>query len=414
MSEKADMQTVDGGVLAAQGFRGSGMHCGIKAREVPDLSLLVSAIPCAAAATFTRNRFRAAPTYVTEAHLANGRAQAIVANSGNANCATGEQGMSNARRMADVAAEALGLQADDVLVCSTGSIGFQLPMDCIEPGIRRLAATVSRDAPELVARGIMTTDTFPKMHAVAFEVGGQRVQVGGIAKGAGMIAPNMATMLCFVTTDLAVDAAVARDCLRWAVDRTFNCISVDGCMSTNDTVIVMANGASGAPALTGAAQPEVGAFREALRVVLEELAKMIAGDGEGATKLITVRVAGAPSFLEARRAAKAVATYNLLKAALYGEQFNWGRVMAALGSAQGAVDPAKVTASLAGIPIWRNGGPQAFDRQAAKEALAGREIVVEVDLGRGQACASAWTCDLTEEFVRENAGYEGPAAKQER
>lgn len=414
MSEKADMQAVDGGVLAAVGFRGSAMHCGIKAGEVPDLSLLVSDGPCAAAATFTRNRFRAAPTYVTEEHVANGRAQAIVANSGNANCATGEQGMRNARRMADVAAEALGLQAHDVLVCSTGSIGFQLPMDRIEPGVRSLAAVLSRDDPELVARGIMTTDTFPKMHALAFEVGGQRAHLGGIAKGAGMIAPNMATMLCFVTTDLAVDAAVARDCLHWAVERTFNCISVDGCMSTNDTVILMANGASGAPALAGAAQPGVGVFREALRTVLEELAKMIAGDGEGATKLLTVRVTGAPSFLEARRVAKAVATYSLLRAALYGEQFNWGRVMAALGSAQGAVNPAKVTASLAGIPVWRDGGPQAFDRQAAKEALTGREVLIEVDLGLGQARASAWTCDLTEQFVRENAGYEGPAARQER
>jgi glutamate N-acetyltransferase/amino-acid N-acetyltransferase len=405
---------IPGGVLAADGFRGAATHCGIKAEQVPDLMLLVSDLPCSAAATLTRNRFRAAPTYVTEAHLRNAHAQAIVANSGNANCATGAQGMANARRMTEVAAEALNLRVEDVLVCSTGIIGVQLPILAVEQGIRHLATALSRDNPEFLARAIMTTDSFPKMHAVAFECAGYTVHVGGIAKGAGMIAPNMATMLGFVTTDLGVDAAVLADCLRWAVDRSFNCISVDGCMSTNDTVIALANGASGAPFLDRTDRAESEVFRTALLTVLEELAKMIAGDGEGATKLLTIRVVGARTFLEARRVAKTIATYDLLRAALYGEQFNWGRVVAALGSAQGAVDPRRVTVDLAGVRVWSHGEPQPFDARTAKTALAGKEVLIQVDMGLGQAAASAWTCDLTEKYVRENAGHEGPPDVQER
>ncbi|MCD6351763.1 MAG: bifunctional glutamate N-acetyltransferase/amino-acid acetyltransferase ArgJ [Armatimonadetes bacterium] len=409
----AELEVIDGGVLAAEGFRGAAMHCGVKAADVPDLSLIVADSPCAAAATLTRNRFRAAPTYVTERHVANGQAQAIVANSGNANCATGAQGMANAERMAEVTASELGLQVEDVLVCSTGIIGHQLPIANIEAGIRTLAGRLGRDDPELVARGIMTTDTFPKTRAFRLELGGREVRIGGIAKGAGMIAPNMATMLSFVTTDAAVEPAFLRDALRWAVDRSFNCISVDGCMSTNDTVIALANGAAGAEPIGFDAGADAEAFRDALLAVLVELAKMIAGDGEGATKLIEVSVSGAPSFLEARRIARAVATYDLLKAAVYGEQFNWGRVVAALGSAGGAVDPARARVRLAGLDVWCCGEPVAFDEAQAREALKPREVRVEVDLRVGEAEAKAWTCDLTEDFVRENAGYEGPPAPEE-
>ena len=407
-----NMEIIDGGALAAQGFRGAAMHCGIKAAGVPDIAMLASDAPAAAAATITRNRFRAAPTYVTEEHVADGRAQAIIANSGNANCATGSQGMANARRMVELTAQALGLPERDVLVCSTGIIGFQLPMDAIEPAIPKLAAALSRDEPELLARGIMTTDSFPKLHAVAAEIGGVRVAVGGIAKGAGMIAPNMATMLSFITTDVAIDPALLRDALRWAVDRSFNCISVDGCMSTNDTVICLANAAAGGPTITDPASADYTAFRQCLLAVCQDLAKKIAGDGEGATKLIEIRVAGCPTFAEARRIAKAIANYTLLKVALHGQQFNWGRVVAALGSSLAAVDPAEATVSMGGVVFWKDGEPQPFDEAAAAAAVGGKEIVIDVQLRRGQASATAWTCDLSEEFIRENAGREAPPEEE--
>ena len=406
------MEIVGGGALAAEGFQGAARHCGIKAEDIPDIALLVSERPAAAAATITRNRFRAAPTYVTEEHVADGRAQAIIANSGNANCATGSKGMANARRMAELTAEALGLAVRDVLVCSTGIIGFQLPMDAIEPAIPKLAAALSRDEPEFLARGIMTTDSFPKLHAVAAEIGGVRVAVGGIAKGAGMIAPNMATMLSFITTDAAVDPALLKSALQWAVDRSFNCISVDGCMSTNDTVICLANGAAGGGMITDPGGADFAAFRQCLLAVCQELAKKIASDGEGATKLIEIRVTGCPTFFEARRIAKAVANYTLLKVALHGNQFNWGRVVAALGSSLAAVDPAEATVSMGGVCFWKGGEPQAFDEEQAAAAAAAKHVIIDIQLRRGAASATAWTCDLSEEFIRENAGREAPAGDE--
>lgn len=405
------IETVPGGALAAQGFRGASICAGIKTKPVPDMALLVSEEPCAAAGTFTRNRFRAAPVRVCEEHLADGRAQAIIANSGNANCATGAQGLANARRMAELAGQALGLRPTDVLVCSTGAIGHQLPMAKIEDAIPKLAAGLSRDDPEGLARGIMTTDTRPKMHAVAFEVGGRPVRIGGVAKGAGMIAPNMATMLSFITTDLAAEPAVLRDVLRWAVDRSFNCISVEGCMSTNDTVLLLANGASGA-ALTSPVGLEADLFRDGLLEVCRELAKMIAGDGEGATKLISIRVTGGRSFLEARRVAKAVADYTLLKIAIHGEQFNWGRLVAAIGASMAAVNPETVTAAIGGLTVWQRGEPVRVPANEGAAALSGREVVLEIDLGQGQASAEAWTCDISEEFIAENVAYEGPAEEE--
>jgi glutamate N-acetyltransferase/amino-acid N-acetyltransferase len=403
---KSELRIIDGGALAAQGFRGAAMHAGIKAKQVPDLVLLASETPCTAAATLTRNRFRAAPVRVTEAHVANGRAQAVIANSGNANCASGKQGLANAKRMTEIAAKALGIAAEDVLVCSTGSIGYQLPMDKIERAAPQLAAELGRDG-ELLARGIMTTDTRPKMHAVAFEAGGREVRIGGIAKGAGMIEPNMATMLAFVTTDAEVEAGLLRETLRWAVERSFNCISVDACMSTNDTVILLANGASGAK--IGAATPEAEVFRAGVLAVCRELAKMIAGDGEGATKLVSIKVSGGRSFEEARTVAKTVANYVLLKVALYGEQFNWGRLVAAIGAAPVAADPEAMTVRMAGVTVWADGAPQEYDKAAAVAALGAKEIALDVELGMGAESAEAWTCDIGEEYIKENVAYEGPA-----
>jgi len=406
-----DLQAIPGGALAAQGFRGASVRAGIKVKPVADMALLVSDEPCTAAGTFTRNRFRAAPVRVCEEHLADGRAQAIIANSGNANCATGAQGLANARRMAELVGQALGLRPADVLVCSTGAIGHQLPMAKIEAAVPKLVAGLGRDDPEGLARAIMTTDTRPKMHAVAFELDGREVRVGGIAKGAGMIAPNMATMLSFVTTDVAAEPAFLRDALRWAVERSFNCISVDGCMSTNDTVLLLANAASGA-CITSPMGHGAESFRRALLEVCRELAKMIAGDGEGATKLISIRVTGGRSFLEARRVARAVADYTLLKIAIHGQQFNWGRLVAAIGASMAAVAPETVTAAIGGLKVWQRGEPVHVAASDAAAALSGREVVLDIDLGQGQAEAEAWTCDISEEFIAENVAYEGPVEEE--
>jgi len=265
---------------------------------------LASDRPATAAVTITKNAFRAAPTFVTQEHTADGQAQAIVCNSGNANCATGQQGMDNARKMAALAAEQLGVECLDVIVCSTGNIGEQLPLDNIEVGIRRAAIQLSRDNPEVLARAIMTTDTFPKMVSVQFAVGERLVKMAGIAKGAGMICPDMATMLCFITTDLAIAPEILRTTLQQAVELSFNCISVDGCMSTNDTVAILANGAADNAPVESAESEGYKEFRAALGYVTQELAKMIARDGEGASKVVEIRVGGARTWEHARGIAR--------------------------------------------------------------------------------------------------------------
>ncbi len=402
----SELKTVDGGALAARGFRGAAMYAGIKAKQVPDLVLLASETPCAAAATLTTNSFRAAPVLVTEANVADGRAQAVIANSGNANCASGSSGYDDARQMTEIAAAALGIAAEDVLVCSTGMIGHTLPMEKIAAAAPQLVAAFGRDG-EALARGIMTTDTYPKTHAVSFGTGGVEVKIGGMAKGAGMIEPNMATMLAFVTTDAEVEPSFLRETLLWAVERSFNCISVDACMSTNDTVIALANGASGAKIEAGTDEAET--FRAGVLEVCRELAKMIAGDGEGAAKLVTIKVSGAQSFEEGRTIAKTVANYLLLKVALYGEQYNWGRLVAAIGAAPVKTDPATMTVTMAGVKVWADGEPQAYDKAAAVAALGAKDIVLEVELGMGDACAEAWTCDIGQAYIEENVAYEGPA-----
>jgi glutamate N-acetyltransferase/amino-acid N-acetyltransferase len=338
--------------------------------------------------------------------VANGRAQAVIANSGNANCASGGQGLIDAREMTEIAGAALGIAADDVLVCSTGSIGYNLPMDKIAAAAPVLAGQLNRDG-EALARGIMTTDTYPKTHAVSFEVGGVEVKIGGMAKGAGMIEPNMATMLAFVTTDAEVEAGLLHETLLWAVERSFNCISVDACMSTNDTVTAMANGASGAKIAAGTKEADV--FRAGVLEVCRELAKMIAGDGEGAAKLVSIKVSGAKTFEEGRTIAKTVANYLLLKVALYGEQYNWGRLVAAIGAAPVKTDPATMAVTMAGVKVWAEGEPQSYDKAAAVAALGAKDIVLDIELGMGDACAEAWTCDIGQAYIEENVAYEGPA-----
>lgn len=392
-----------GAVTAPQGFQAAMTNCGIKP-ELPDMTLILSANPATVAVTVTQNRFRAAPTYVTQAHAADGSARAIVVNSGNANAATGEPGLANAQRMAELTAQALDLAPEEVLVCSTGHIGDQLPMDKIESGIKSLVPALSPEGGEEAAQGIMTTDTFPKHLAVEFTAGEKQVRLGGICKGAGMICPHMATMLCFLTTDLALPAALLRTALKQAVDRSFNCLTVDGDMSTNDTVALLANGASGAK-IESADDPAFPMFEQALGHVTRELAKMIARDGEGATKFVEIRVSGGEDYEHARRVGRAVANYNLLKTAIYGGDFNWGRLAAAVGSVDAAIDPKQVTLKMVGILAWDHGQVAEFDLAEARRRMQEKEIIIEIDLGLGAESATVWTCDLTPGYIECNAAY---------
>src|SRR5690606_6339709 len=330
---------VAGGVTAPRGFQAAGVHAGIK-RKRRDVALIVSAVPAAAAATYTTNIVKAAPLLVTREHIAQGPVRAIVCNSGNANAVTGEQGLKDARRMAAVAAEAIGARPEQVAVASTGVIGVPLPMDKIEAGIRRAAAALGvgdgdasddggSDSGSLAAaRAIMTTDTVPKQIAVEFSLRGKTVRIGAIAKGSGMIHPNMATMLAFVTTHAAVSPAALQAVVSRSVDRTYNRSTVDGDTSTNDMVVVLASGLAGNEPL-GAGDPELDVFAQALDYVNTYLAKAIARDGEGATKLIEVRVEGAASEADALQVARAIAGSNLVKTAVYGNDPNWGRILAA-------------------------------------------------------------------------------------
>ncbi len=395
--------TIEGGITAPEGFAGAAVCCGIKSESL-DLMLLTSERPASAAVTVTKNAFRAAPTFVTQEHTSNGQAQAIVCNSGNANAATGQQGMDNARRMAALAAEQLGVECLDVIVCSTGKIGEQLPLDKIEVGIRQAAIALTRNAPELLARAIMTTDTFPKMVSVQFAVGEKLVKMAGIAKGAGMISPNMATMLCFITTDLAIAPEILRTALQQAVETSFNCITVDGCMSTNDTVAILANGAAGNQEIVSEQSAGYEEFRAALGYVTQELAKMIARDGEGATKFVEIHVDGADKWEHARHIARAIANYDLVKTSLFGEDLNWGRIAAAMGAVDPELDPNNVTIKCAGITTWERGEAVSYDEAQARSAMQADEILIEVDLGIGEAQATVWACDLSYDYITENAG----------
>ncbi len=391
--------TIEGGITAPQGFAGAAVCCGIKPQSL-DLMVLASDRPAAAAVTVTTNAFRAAPTFVTQEHTADGQAQAIVCNSGNANAATGQQGMDNARKMAVLAAEQLGVDCLDVIVCSTGGIGQQLPMDNIESGIAEAAGQLTREDPESIARAIMTTDTFPKTVAVQFPVGDTTVKMAGIAKGAGMICPDMATMLCFITTDLAIAPGILRASLQQAVATSFNCITVDGCMSTNDTVAILANGAAGNAQLESAESAGYKEFRAALGYVTGELARMIGRDGEGATKFVEIRVSGASSWEQARGIARHVANYDLVKTSLFAEDFEWGWMAAAMGAADPELDPKQVTIRCAGITGWSHGEPVSFDEAQAKSAMQADEILIEFELGIGDAQATVWTCDLTYDYIK--------------
>lgn len=400
-----DIQPVAGGITAPQGFVAAGVHAGLK-KEKKDLALIVSEVPAVAAAVYTRNRVQAAPLVVTREHLKSGTARTLVVNSGNANACTGERGYRDARQMAAIAAQATGCEPWQVVVASTGVIGVPLPMDKISAGIRAAAEQLSVEGGGDAAAAIMTTDTRVKEMAIQLLLGGATVTIAGIAKGSGMIHPNMGTMLCFLTTDAAIERPDLEKALRAVVDRTFNMVMVDGDTSTNDMAVILANGCAGNAPLT---IEEHAAFRAGLEYVCCHLARLIARDGEGATKLITVAVRRAASENEARLVARTVAGSNLVKSAIFGADANWGRILCAAGYSGAAIDPDKVDIYLesrAGCEQMAAGGePLPFSEEKALAILQEEEIIITIDLNQGRGAATAWGCDLTYDYVKINAAY---------
>ncbi len=402
------MKLIDGGVCAAQGFTASGIHCGIrKNRTKKDLALIYSATPASAAAVYTTNLVKGAPLTVTKAHLENGQAQAVICNSGNANTCNAD-GIEIAEAMSTAIAAELGINADDIVVASTGVIGQPLSLDPIRAGIPALVAGLSADGDDAAAEGIMTTDTVKKSVAVEFTVGGKTCRIGGIAKGSGMIHPNMATMLVFITTDVAITPALLQEALSGDIADTFNMVSVDGDTSTNDMVTVLANGMAGNTPITEKGE-DYAAFMKALNTVTVGLCRMIAGDGEGATKLLECVVTGADDIATAKTVAKSVICSSLLKAAMFGADANWGRVLCAIGYSGTAVDVTRVDVSFRSnkgtIDVCKNGAGIPFSEEVAKEILLEREIDILISLGDGAASATAWGCDLTYDYVKINGDY---------
>lgn len=396
----------DGSVASPLGFSAAGVQAGVKegtARK--DMALVYSSQPASGAATYTTNRVQAATVAIDREHLKDGHARAVVLNSGNANACTGEVGLRDARRMCALTAEALGIAADEVLVCSTGVIGVCLPMAAIEAGIPQAVAALTADGGPDAAAAIMTTDTVPKQVGLELDLEGQAVRVGGMAKGSGMISPNMATMLSVITTDACVAPGALQEMLSQAVQRSFNCVTVDGDMSTNDTVILLANGAAAATPETPLDGPQTGLLYEGVESVCRELSQAIARDGEGATKLITISVNGGRTETEARQVGLAVANSNLVKTAAFGNDPNWGRILCAVGYSGVEVEPGHVEVSLCGTPIFGGGAGLEFDASALIEAMKATDLAIAIDLGMGSAAAEVFTSDLSYEYVRINAEY---------
>jgi glutamate N-acetyltransferase/amino-acid N-acetyltransferase len=395
----------DGGITTPRGYRASGVKARIKG-DKGDVALVVSSPPATVAAVFTTNRIQGATVGLCRDRLAAGRpAAAIVVNSGCANACTGAQGKADAQRMAELTGNAVGASPDRVWVCSTGTIGVPLPMDKIEKGIALAAGALSETGGGAAARAIMTTDTVSKSRAVTFEIAGRSITVGGMAKGAGMIEPHMATMLAFLTTDAAVERAALGNCLRRAVDASFNRISVDGDQSCNDTVLLLANGAAGHPLLTEG-DADWPAFEDAVCGVCRELALDIVRDGEGATKLVTVRIVGADDAADAERAVRAVSRSLLVKTSWFGGDPNWGRVIDAVGYSGARIEEALVTIDYDGVRAFEAGVPSAAAGLRALEAVLRQQaFTLTVDLHLGNACAVMYTCDCSEEYVRINSEY---------
>jgi glutamate N-acetyltransferase/amino-acid N-acetyltransferase len=390
----------DGGVTSPGGFLAGAVKAGIKYADKRrlDLGILFSEAPCTAAAVFTRNLVKAAPVILDQQRLRKGRARAVIVNSGFANACTGAPGMADAIEMAAIAARHTGLPAEDVLVASTGVIGARLPMERVRAALPEVKLSASGG--HNIARAIMTTDTVPK--EVAVRAGG--FTIGGMAKGSGMIHPDMATLLCFLTTDADVEVGFLKQALRKAVDISFNMVSIDGDGSTNDTVLILANGTAGGGTVVKGGR-RAGIFQEALAQVCTHLAKAIARDGEGATRLIEVTVSGAASTQDARLAARAVVGSALVKAAVHGCDPNWGRVVAAAGRSGAALDPGKIGLEMGGVLLVRDGAPVPFEKDRVVKILGSKEVPIALHLHLGRGKATAWGCDLSAEYVKINAEY---------
>lgn len=401
------MEIIGGGVCAAKGFKANGIHCGIRKNKTKrDIALIVSEKTANAAAVYTTNLVKGAPLLVTKEHLADGKAKAVICNSGNANTCNAD-GIEKAEAMSEIAANALGIKADDVVVASTGVIGLPLDVAPIADGIGELVSGLG-DHSDLAAEGIMTTDTKKKEVAVSFMIGDRECRIGGIAKGSGMIHPNMATMLVFITTDCAISSEMLSEALSTDIQSTFNMVSVDGDTSTNDMVVVLANGEAGNSEITEK-NADFAVFMQALNTVTVHLCKSIAGDGEGATKMIECSVIGAKSDACAKTVAKSVICSSLVKAAMFGADANWGRILCALGYSGADVDISKVGVAFSSdagrITVCKNGAGVEFSEDDAKKILLEHEITIEIDLNDGEGNAVAWGCDLTYDYVRINGDY---------
>lgn len=403
--QPSSIKSVNGGVTAAGGFTASGVYAGIKKVRKPDLALVVSEVPGPVAGMFTNNRVVAAPVIVDRLHLRHGMGQAILINSGNANACTGKPGMAVAREMAQLTAKALGIETQRVFVCSTGVIGQPLPIERIRVALPTAMAKLRTSGGHAAAQAILTTDLRPKETARRCVLGGVPITVGGMAKGSGMIHPDMATMLAFITTDAAIEQPVLQQALQQAVNQSFNCISVDGDTSTNDTVLCLANGRAGGPLLRPGSV-ELAAFQRMVDLVCQDLALRICRDGEGVTKVVKITVTHAHTSADARRVARTVATSNLVKTALFGEDANWGRIMGAVGRAGVAIDPNKVAVWFDRAQIVKDGvglGPSA--EKAITKVIRRKEFTITIDLNQGEAQAHVWTTDLSYDYVRINASY---------
>jgi glutamate N-acetyltransferase/amino-acid N-acetyltransferase len=396
---------IGGGVTAPKGFRAAAVRCGIKegTSEKCDLGLILSDYPAVAAATFTSNKIKAAPVRVSAAHLRAADTRAIIANSGNANACTGSTGIQNAKKMAQAVARQLGFKDRQVLVCSTGRIGRDLPIEKIEGAITELVAGLSPNGSEDAAKAIMTSDTFHKEIAVELPLHGKSVRIGGIAKGAGMINPDMATMLCFLTTDATISKRDLQKITADSVEQSFNCITVDGDMSTNDTAICLANGQAGIAPIEQDKE-EYGRFSDGLNFVTRQLARMIVEDGEGVTKFVEVHVKGAATYQDARKAAEAVANSTLVKCAWYGEDPNWGRVMDAVGYSTAKVREEMIDIFFNGVVAAQHGMASSTPLETLKEALGNKKFTVTIDLHLGSAEYKVFTTDLTPDYVKFNMG----------
>ena len=402
------MKIIEGGVCAAKGFTANGIHCGIRHnRTKRDLAMIVSQVPATAAAVYTQNLVKGAPITVTKKHIANGIAQAVICNSGNANTCN-QGGIEIAESMCDMVQQHTGIKAEDVVVASTGVIGQPLNLTPIKNGMAELTAGLSGDNGWAAAEAIMTTDTLKKELAVTFTLGGKECHMGGIAKGSGMIHPNMATMLVFITTDAAISAQMLQKALSSDIQNTFNMLSIDGDTSTNDMVTVLANGMAGNPEITDGGE-DFATFMQALNTINVQLCRMIAGDGEGATKLLECKAVGADTLDAAKKSAKSVVCSSLLKSAMFGADANWGRVLCAIGYSGADVDVTKIGVSFRSakgtVEVCRDGSGVPFSEEDAKQVLLESEIEILLTLGDGPYEATAWGCDLTYDYVKINGDY---------